>query len=267
MLLLCLLLSLLGAPPQDKPQDKPELDGIAHVALRVSDIDNSRGYFLRLGIEEAFHFSDDKGEATVAYMKVNDRQFIELYRRNSPEEPLGLMHFCFDTADIAGLASAYESRGAMPTNPRKASAGNLLFNIYDPEKHLLEYTQYLPGSLHSKDHGQHMTLPRVSDHLIRAATPAKDVEAVRAFYVTKLHCETLKSDGPIRLRLPSKFHEEVELDTDAPYWKARLTFAVSDIQGAHADLARRGVSPQPVVGNSVTIAGLDGIHVVFVADP
>ena len=82
-------------------QDKLALDGIAHVAFRVSDLSASRVFYGKLGFEQAFEFSDAAG-TTVSYLKVNDRQFIELYRRGQTEkelasQPLGLMHICFDT--------------------------------------------------------------------------------------------------------------------------------------------------------------------------
>jgi catechol 2,3-dioxygenase-like lactoylglutathione lyase family enzyme len=261
MLFLYLLLHL-GAPQQNKP----ELDGIAHVALRVGDVAASREFYRKLGFEQAFEFTDAKG-VTVSYVKVNDRQFIELYRRNAAEEPLGLMHFCFDTADMQGLAAAYESRGLKPTNPRKAKAGNLLFNVLDPEGHLLEYTQYLPDSLHWNERGKHLADGRISEHMIRAATQAKDMESLLTFYTTKLLCESRTGSGPVRLLLPAKFHEEVELDAASADWKPRITFAVADVRRAQDELRKRGLAPQSGASSRVTVTDPDGVTVVFVAEP
>jgi catechol 2,3-dioxygenase-like lactoylglutathione lyase family enzyme len=264
MLFLYLLLHLGAAPLGTPPQPKPELDGIAHVALRVTDVAASREFYRKLGFEQAFEFTDDKG-VTVSYVKVNDRQFIELYRRNSPDEPLGLMHFCFDTSDMAALATAYESRGLKPTSPRKAKAGNLLFNLHDPEGQLLEYTQYMPDSLHWNEHGKHMGEGRISGHLIRAATQAKDVESLRAFYTTKLLCEQRKG-GPVRLLLPGKFQEEVELDASSANWKPRVTFGVASVQRAQDELRKRGFAPQSGAPG-VSVSDPDGVTVVFEAKP
>jgi catechol 2,3-dioxygenase-like lactoylglutathione lyase family enzyme len=261
MLFLYLLLHFGAAP-----QTKPELDGIAHVAVRVGDVAVSREFYRKLGFEQAFEFTDAKG-VTVSYVKVNDRQFIELYRRNAPEEPLGLMHFCFDTADMPGLAAAYESRGLKPTTPRKAKAGNLLFNILDPEGHLLEYTQYLPDSLHWNERGKHLAEGRISDHMIRASVQAKDMDALRTFYTTKLLCETRQGSGPVRLLLPGKFHEEVELDAVSADWKPRITFAVTDIDRAQEELRQRGLAPRSGAAASVAVTDPDGVMVVFATEP
>jgi catechol 2,3-dioxygenase-like lactoylglutathione lyase family enzyme len=261
MLLLYLLLHF-GADAAS--QSKPELDGIAHVAFRVGDVAVSREFYRKLGFEQAFEFTDAKG-VTVSYVKVNDRQFIELYRRNSEDEPLGLMHFCFDTADMEGLSTIYQSRGLKPTTPRKAKAGNLLFNLFDPEGHLLEYTQYLPDSLHWNEHGKHLSGNRISDHLIRAAIQAKDMESLGTFYTTKLLCESRKGGGPLRLLLPGRFHEEVELDAVSADWKPRITFAVPDIHSAQDELAKRGLAPQGAA-SSVAVTDPDGVKVVFVTE-
>ena len=57
MLLLYFLLQLGAAP-----QNKLELDGIAHVALRVADVAVSREFYAKLGFEQAFEFTDAKGD-------------------------------------------------------------------------------------------------------------------------------------------------------------------------------------------------------------
>ena len=201
------------------------LDGLTHVALRVSDVAASRAFYEKLGFEQAFEFSDAKG-VTTSYMKVNDRQFIELYRRNKPEEALGLMHLCFDTSGLDALVETYKAAGLNPTDHRKARAGNLLFNLRDPENTLIEYTQYLPGSLHSNDRGKHMEQRPVTSHMLAAAAPAKDVAAIRAFYKEKLGFTDL-GGKPVRLVFPGKSGEEVELDAAAPDWKPRLVFEVA----------------------------------------
>src|ERR1039457_682589 len=84
------------------------LNGVAHVAFRVADVPKSREFYRTLGWEQAFEFSDDKGTAT-SYVKVNDRQFIELYRRGVPTDSLGLMHICLE-APISIHSSRHTAR-------------------------------------------------------------------------------------------------------------------------------------------------------------
>src|ERR1035438_9896091 len=139
----CLVPALLslplwtGAPLHAGDTDRPALGRVAHVAFRVADVPKSREFYRTLGWEQAFEFSDDKGTAT-SYVKVNDRQFIELYRRGVPTDSLGLMHICLEGANLDTLVAAYREAGLTPTEPRKARAGNVLFNIHDAEGHLIQ---------------------------------------------------------------------------------------------------------------------------------
>ena len=87
-----------------------DLTGIAHIALRVNDLDKSRDFYHKLGFEQGFEFSDN-GKISVAYLKVNDRQFIELIPRTSDSQPGGILHTCFEVADIESLHKAYLDTG------------------------------------------------------------------------------------------------------------------------------------------------------------
>ena len=146
-----------------------DLSGIAHVAFRVNDLAKSRDFYNKLGFEQAFEFTD-AGRTSVAFIKVNDRQFIELYPRTADSQPGGLLHICFEASDIESVRGAYLKRELQPAEVKKARAGNILFVMHDPEGQLLEYTQYLPDSLHSMDHAKHLGEHRISDHLLEATT-------------------------------------------------------------------------------------------------
>jgi hypothetical protein len=65
---------------QNARAQSTDLTGIAHVALRVNDLQKSQAFYKTLGYEEAFSFTDN-GRVSVSYVKVNDRQFIELIPR------------------------------------------------------------------------------------------------------------------------------------------------------------------------------------------
>jgi len=138
-----------------------DLTGIAHVALRLNDLEKSREFYRTLGFEQPFEFTD-AGKISVAYIKVNDRQFIELIPRTSDSQPGGILHICFEAADIESVHQAYVERGLQPTEAKKARAGNLLFVMHGPDNQLLEYTQYMPDSLHSLDRGKHLSERRTS---------------------------------------------------------------------------------------------------------
>lgn len=238
-----------------------DLTGIAHVALRVNDLQKSRDFYNALGFEEAFSFSD-AGQVSVSYVKVNDRQFIELIPRTSDSQPGGILHTCFEVADIESLHKAYAAAGLQPTDPKKARAGNLLFVMHGPDNQLLEYTQYLPDSLHSQDHGKHLSPRRISTHLLATTTAAKDLAVERSYYTGKLGFTSAGSDGN-RMYVAGKSGDRAELQADTPDAKPRVTFAVSNLRQTAHDLRSRGLKEQKS-GHAVSVTDPDGTVIVFV---
>jgi len=156
----------------------PALSGIAHVAFRVADVAAARAFYQKLGFEQAFEFTRE-GKTTEAFIKINDRQFIELYPRDS--QPTGLMHVCYESSSLEALYAEYVKRDLKPPAVRKAGAGNLLLVIRDPEENVIEYTQYMPGSMHFEDHGKHLGEHRISQHLLGATVAVRDLAAGRVF--------------------------------------------------------------------------------------
>jgi hypothetical protein len=221
-------------------------------------VPKSREFYRTLGWEQAFEFGDDKGTAT-SYVKVSDRQFIELYRTAGASEPLGLMHICIDAADAQAAAAAYQKTGLTPTEPRKARAGNLLFNLKDPEGRFLEYSQYMPGSLHVNGTGKFLVEGSASNHMIRVSQQATDMAAEKAFYTAKLG---FADRGNGRLEVPGRFGESIVLEPAAADWKPRLVFETRDLKQTAADFQKRGI-PFTVTGESVVVRDPDGAFLVF----
>lgn len=237
-----------------------DLTGIAHVALRVNDLQKSREFYSTLGYEEAFEFTD-AGKTSVVYVKVNDRQFIELIPRTSDSQPGGILHTCFEVADIESLHRAYLERGLQPTAPKKARAGNLLFVMHGPDNQLLEYTQYLPDSLHSLDHGNHLSERRISAHMIEATTPVRDLVAERAYYIDKLAFKSAGSHGS-ELYIAGISGDKVELQPDTATAKPRVVFSIANVQQAERGLRGRGLKVEKS-RHAVSVADPDGIIIVF----
>jgi len=263
-----LLLILLVGPPS--PDASPVLAGIAHVAFRVSDVQKSREFYRALGFEQAFEFADP-GKPLVSYMKINDRQFVELYGRAEDSQPLGLQHVCYEAADIEVLWRQYVQQGLNPPASKKARAGNLLFMFRDPEGQLLEYTQYLPGSLHFGDRGKHLGDRRISEHLLRAVITVRDTKAEQSFYSSKLSFENIDGTGggvrgdgreTIRLRLPGTSGQEIELESATAVTKPRIVFAVANLAQTAEDLQSRGLTAK-LNRDSVSVIDPDGAVIVF----
>jgi catechol 2,3-dioxygenase-like lactoylglutathione lyase family enzyme len=243
------------------PESSPALSGIAHVAFRVSDVAKSREFYRALGFEQSFEVADP-GKPQVSYIKISDHQFVELYGRADNAQPIGLMHVCYEAADIESLWSEYTKRGLNPPPARKARAGNLLFLFHDPENQILEYTQYLPGSLHFEDRGKHLSQRRIAQHLKRAAMVVQDLPAEFAFFTSKLAFEEIVGATPRRLHIPGGSGDEVELELATATAKPRIVFSVMNLASTAAELRKRSFTVMESA-DSVSISDPDGTEIIF----
>ena len=141
------------------------------------------------------------GKTTEVFIKVNDREFIELYPQTDPSQPLGWMHVCFEAGDLNVLQQYYASEGLNPSPVRKAAAGNLISSFNDPEGRVTEFTQYMPGSRHTLDIGQHLGAGRISTELMGIDLPVREGAAMKEFY-TDLGFEAEDANGNVRLTTP-----------------------------------------------------------------
>ena len=74
--LIAIAASLLRA--QTAP--RPRILGVAHIALRVSDVDQSRAFYKDfLGFAEPYSLPNPNGSLHLTWIKINDHQTIELF--------------------------------------------------------------------------------------------------------------------------------------------------------------------------------------------
>lgn len=218
----------------------PSLAGIAHVAFRVSDLEKSREFYKRLGYEEAFAMSKE-GAPTEAFIKINDRQFIELYPRRDSSQKIGFLHVCFEAADISALHQEYLGRGLAPGEVKRAGAGNLLFTMEGPEQQNIEYTQYMPGSRHTNDKGLHLGPARISSQIVGIGIEMKDPAAAASFYEQKLGFGPGRQafdPGHAALELPGRSDEQVEFVPQGANSTFRLLLGAPELRRAAAQLGR-----------------------------
>ena len=78
LLLTAFLFASLLLPAQTPK--RPKILGVAHIALFVHDIEKSRAYYRDLlGYEEVFLLNLADGNLSLTFVKINDRQYIELF--------------------------------------------------------------------------------------------------------------------------------------------------------------------------------------------
>src|SRR6185503_17044312 len=83
---LTLLLTVLPLVAQT-PVARPKILGVAHLAVYVSDLAKARAFYEDLlGYAEPFTLPKPDGSVDIAFVKINDRQWIELFNRPSAGE-------------------------------------------------------------------------------------------------------------------------------------------------------------------------------------
>jgi catechol 2,3-dioxygenase-like lactoylglutathione lyase family enzyme len=254
----------------------PPMNGIAHIAIRVKDIPASVAFYHKLGFDQAFaNIGRDGSTITQSFIKLNDRQYIELYpasAQNPTQNTSIFMHLCFEGADLNAIHDFYVAEGLTPIAVRTAGAGNLLFTMKGPQQFAepqnIEYTQYMPGSKHTLDFGQHISPDRVGDKMIVVALAMQDPSAARDFYVTKMGFTSNRAN-PTRLDLPGTSGEQVEIvPVDMLGARSSIVIESANLDKAAAQLTRQQVEFKRA---SASQTGGDGkshtIDMISITDP
>jgi catechol 2,3-dioxygenase-like lactoylglutathione lyase family enzyme len=163
---------------------RPPIVGVAHIGLRTNDLAAARNFYGHvLGFAEPFQLDKPAGGLMLTYFKVNDHQYIEIFPELTSETQDRLSHVAFETTDIKQLRDYLAGRGvSVPAAVSNGRDGNLNMMIKDPEGHNVEFVQYMPGSLHSKDFGKDLPDTRVSERIIHVGFTVQDRAAEDAFW-------------------------------------------------------------------------------------
>jgi catechol 2,3-dioxygenase-like lactoylglutathione lyase family enzyme len=253
-----LVFSVSDARAQSETKTPP-FNGIAHIAVRVHDLAAARDFYEKLGFEQAFDLSKN-GVPYESFIKINDTQFIELYPATDRDPRTGFLHLCFEGADLNAIHDDYIGRGLTPITVRKAGAGNLLFTMPGPVQisgpQNIEYTQYMPGSLHSNDEGKHLGPDRVADKLVSVSLAMQDPAAARDFYINQLHFKPIAGD-PMSMHLPGDSGEEVRIAPATLGSAAHITLRAENLSKAARRLRKQDISAKKD-DHGLTIVDPDG---------
>src|SRR4051794_10052492 len=113
-------------------QARPRITGVAHIALFVSDIERSRAFYKEfLGFEEPYSLKNSDGSLALTFIKINDRQYIELF----PEKTKGsdrLNHISMEVENAEQMRRYLAGRGIkVPAQTPKGRIGNSNLTIPD----------------------------------------------------------------------------------------------------------------------------------------
>ncbi len=176
------LLSALLAPIPAQAQ-RPKIPGVAHIGLKTDDILSARNFYGRdLGFQEPFSRAMPDG-VQAAYFKVNDHQYIEVYPDLKDPAEDRLSHIAFETENARLMRDYLAIRGVnVPATVKNGDDGNYSFTVRDPDGHEVEFVEYVPGSLHSRNFGKFLPASRVSQRIIHVGFTVQDRDAADHFY-------------------------------------------------------------------------------------
>ena len=161
----------------------PRILGIAHVAFRVGDLNKTIAFYNDLlGYQEPFSLQDSRGNAAITFVKVNDKQYIELFRGDEITEGQ-LDHFALYTDDLERMKAYLLSKGVkLQRDIHKGKIGNEFLTIKDPDGHPIEIVQYSADGLTARAYGKFMPPGRVSDHINHVGILVNSVGGATKFY-------------------------------------------------------------------------------------
>lgn len=138
---------------------RPRIVAIANIAVEVDNLEEARKFYSGVvGMEEAFQTKDARVSGGLACFKVNDRQYVEVSPTLKSETEDRLLRIGFETNDARALRDYLAGKGVkVPSKVGKDENGNRSFYVVDPDGHRVEFVQYLPGSIHSRNFGKHLS--------------------------------------------------------------------------------------------------------------
>jgi catechol 2,3-dioxygenase-like lactoylglutathione lyase family enzyme len=177
--------------------ERPRIVGIANIAVKVDSLEEARKFYSGVvGMAEAFPTKDPEVPGGLICFKVNDRQYVEVSPTLKGDEDR-LIRIGFETADARKLRDYLAGKGVkVPAKVDKDANGNRSFVVKDPDGYSVQFVQYMPGSLHSRNFGKHLSHTRVSDHMLHVGVRIVDPARSDAFYKDILGFRLQWKGGP-----------------------------------------------------------------------
>lgn len=259
-LLILLSLTIPAAFAQPPAPRRPPIIGLAHIGLHTSDLAAARHFYGdMLGFQEPFTVDKPSGGLMLTYFKVNDHQYIEVFPDLSSPDADRLSHIAFETTNIHALRDYLAANGVtVPAQLKPGLDGNVSMMIKDPEGHNIEFVQYMPGSLHSRNFGKFLGSKRISHHLLHVGFVVHDRAAENHFFHDILGFQETWHGGMtdtrtdwVDMRVPDGTDWlEFMLTSGTPSVRQRgvlnhLALLAPDIQASAKTLATRGLKAGP----------------------
>ncbi|HEY9013152.1 MAG TPA: VOC family protein [Devosia sp.] len=127
---------------------------VGHIAFRVNDLDRSLEFYRKLGFPEFLRLTQEDGRPWIAYLRVTDELFLELFpggdgAEAAGPERTGVNHLCLTTDDIEMTAAHLEAVGVPASAPlvptKRGVDGNRGMWVTDPDGNRIEIMEMAPG--------------------------------------------------------------------------------------------------------------------------
>jgi len=175
-----LLSASLAAGPVPK---RPRITGVAHIALSVHDVEQSRRFYQDfLGFGEPFLLNQPDGKLSLTFIKINDRQYLELFPETEPGSDR-LLHISIEVDDAEAMRAYLGAQGIkVPEKVGQGRIRNSNFNVKDPDGHTVEIVQYEPDGWSVREKGRYMSDARVSERILHLGILVGALEPAMKFY-------------------------------------------------------------------------------------
>ena len=261
----CLLaLVVVRVPAQGPPAPaRPKILGVAHIGVRTDDLAAARKFYGDvLGYQEPFTYDrpdSEGGGLLCTYFKVNDHQYIEVFPELKDPKQDRLSHISFETDNVDQLRDYMASKGMkVPEKLEPMGDGNRGFEVHDPDGHLIEFIQYMPGSLHSKNFGKFLPPARISDHIIHVGVTVQDRAAADRFYHDILGFKDIWHGGMkddrtdwVDMRVPDGtdwLEYMLNVHDPDPHTLGvmhHMALGVPSVKAGYETVEKRGLNPKP----------------------
>ncbi|MGO9274287.1 MAG: VOC family protein [Terriglobia bacterium] len=172
------------AGPAPAAGSRPQIVGVAHIALKTSDVAAARQFYGHvLGFQEASSLPNPlTGRPDGVCFKVNDHQYIEVYPGLKDPSEDRLLHVAFETANVRQLAEYLAGHGVKVSPLQPDAEGNLSFTLHDVDEHLVEFAEYIPTSLSGRGMGKFLGPEHISERIIHVGVTVGDQAAANRLY-------------------------------------------------------------------------------------
>jgi len=131
--------------------------GISHTAFVVENMEKALHFYCDiLGFKKFHELNNSKGEPWLIYLKIADRQFLELFyggtkRIERTSQTIGGNHLCLEVDDINEMANRLENSGVtLDVRPSQGKDFNYQCWAKDPDGNRIEFMKIDPKSPQSK---------------------------------------------------------------------------------------------------------------------